>query len=188
MTATIITAIATFISTNIDDIFILMFLFAQTNTQKDKWSIVKGQYLGVSILLAFSILGASGLALIMEENARFLGVLPIIIAFKTIKEDKFKKKDEEDAEDKSPSILTSAGLAIANGGDNIGILIPVFIRYGIKEISITWIVFTLLIGLWCHIGYKAACWPALRGLIRKYKSTAVFIVLSGIGFWILFSL
>ena len=188
MTATIFTAIATFISTNIDDIFMLMFLFAQTNAPKDKWNIVIGQYLGASILLAASILGASGLSLIMENNARFLGIFPILIALKTLIEDKYSKSNEEKAKDKSPSILAAAGLSIANGGDNIGILIPVFTRYGIKEISITLAVFMLLMGIWCFIGYKAACWPALRDFIRKYRSITVFTVLSVIGFWILFSL
>ena len=188
MATTIFTAIATFISTNIDDIFLLMFLFAQTDARKDKWSIVIGQYLGSSILLALSILGASGLSLIMEENARLLGVFPILIAFKTIMEDKYGKKNEEDAKDKSSFLLTTAGLAIANGGDNLGILIPLFAQYKAKEITITVIIFMLLMGLWCFFGYKAACWPALRDFIRKYRTITVFTVLAVIGFWILFSL
>ena len=59
----ILTSTLSFISTNIDDIFMLMLFFAQCNTLRAKAKVAAGQNLGIGVLTALSLLGAFGLRL-----------------------------------------------------------------------------------------------------------------------------
>ena len=65
---------AAFIATNIDDIFILMLLFAQTNDRIEKGRVAAGQYLGMVVLTAVSLLGAFGLGYVPSYYIRYLGL------------------------------------------------------------------------------------------------------------------
>jgi cadmium resistance protein CadD (predicted permease) len=67
MLGILITSIASFASTNIDDIFILMILYSQVNEKIKKRDIVIGQYLGIGILVVLSILGAFGLHFLPQK-------------------------------------------------------------------------------------------------------------------------
>jgi cadmium resistance protein CadD (predicted permease) len=79
MASVIITAITSFVSTNIDDIFVLMVLFSQTTRYK---SVVIGQYCGIGLLFCISILGTLGVNFLPEKYIGFLGVLPILLGIR----------------------------------------------------------------------------------------------------------
>ncbi len=92
MLETIITAILSFASTNIDDIFVLMILYAQVNEKMKKRDIVLGQYLGIGILVALSILGAFGLHFLPQKYTGALGLLPIALGIKSWVDHQREKK------------------------------------------------------------------------------------------------
>ena len=73
-------AAAAFVSTNLDDIFILMLLFAQAEKRAAKGRIVAGQYLGLGALTAGSMLCALGLGRIPQIWLRLLGLVPMALA------------------------------------------------------------------------------------------------------------
>lgn len=79
MIGTIITSIISFISTNIDNIFVMMLLYAQVNKKSKKKYIAIGQYIALAILVAISILGAFGLNSIPQKYIGLLGILPIAL-------------------------------------------------------------------------------------------------------------
>lgn len=207
MISTIITALVSFFSTNIDDIFILMLFFSQVNKDIKVKHIVIGQYLGIGALTAISIAGALGISIIPQEYVGLLGLVPIYLGIKEYIEYKkeIKNNVEEEAqateeniqeqvflnqENKtlvsirkfiSPSILKVAGVTIANGGDNIGIYIPLFSSMKLYSILITVIVFLLLTGVWCFIGFKLAEHPFVNKNIEKYKHIFVPIIFIVLG-------
>ncbi|MBU5426786.1 cadmium resistance transporter [Tissierella pigra] len=82
MIGSMVTSIISFISTNIDDIFVLMILYSQVNDKMKKSYIVTGQYLGISILVMLSLLGAFGLLILPEKYVGILGIIPIILGIK----------------------------------------------------------------------------------------------------------
>lgn len=207
MISTIITALVSFFSTNIDDIFILMLFFSQVNKDIKVKHIVIGQYLGIGALTAISIAGALGISIIPQEYVGLLGLVPIYLGIKEYIEYKkeIKNNVEEEVQDTeeniqeqvvlnqenktlvsirkfiSPNILKVAGVTIANGGDNIGIYIPVFSNMKLYSILITVIVFLLLTGVWCFIGFKLVEHPFVNKNIEKYKHIFVPIIFIVLG-------
>lgn len=207
MISTIITAIVSFFSTNIDDIFILMLFFSQVNKGMKARHIVAGQYLGMGALIAISTIGALGTSIIPKEYVGLLGLIPIYLGVKEyINHKKEIKNDHEQAvQDKkdsieekvvfneenkllvftkkviSTSIIKVASVTFANGGDNIGIYIPLFSSMNLYSILITVIVFLLLTGVWCFIGFKLAEHPFVNKNIEKYKHIFVPIIFIVLG-------
>jgi cadmium resistance protein CadD (predicted permease) len=114
--------VASFTSTNIDDILVLMLFFSQVNSNVKKHNIVIGQYLGIGALTIISIIGALGVSIIPQKYVGLLGLVPIYLGIKAYVD--HKKESIEDENFINASIATVCGVTIANGGDNIGIYIP----------------------------------------------------------------
>lgn len=54
MAAVFLTAVLSFVSTNIDDIFVLMILYTQMENARGMVQIAAGQYLGIGALAALA--------------------------------------------------------------------------------------------------------------------------------------
>ena len=123
--------IAAFVSTNIDDLFILMVFFATPRFPSSQ--IVLGQYIGIGSLIGVSLAG-SLIALVLPHNLiGLIGLFPVAIGIKELL-DLHKKSDEED-EKISKKLLWSKKtqlpfLIVAavtfSGGEEIGIYTTLF--------------------------------------------------------------
>src|SRR5690242_12508420 len=78
----IITSVIAFVSTNIDDVFILI-LFYGNNKFKER-EILVGQFLGIIALIAVSLIGSLIGLLIDPVYIGLLGLLPIYLGVKGI--------------------------------------------------------------------------------------------------------
>lgn len=202
MAATIVTAMISFVSTNIDDIFVLTLLFCQTDKTMKKSDIVMGQYIGIGILVGISLLGAFGLNLFPEKYVGLLGFLPIFLGIKAWLDDRQKEESDisqtegdiqesteaEDAQAKRKTksqILTVMLITLANGADNIGIYVPLFSRFSFGQLMITVVIFMLMIGLWCLIGSQLGNYPLIKTKIQQYRHLLVPIVFIGLGIFII---
>ena len=214
MISTVITAFVSFASTNIDDIFILMLFFSQINNDMRIRHIVIGQYLGIGALTTISIIGALGVSIISHEYVGLLGLVPIYLGIKAYVDHKKESKDNKNAYQQenqngenskfkestatqgkriitfiksfiNPSVVKVFSVTVANGGDNIGIYIPLFASMNLFDILITVIVFVLLILLLCFIGLKLSKNPFIQKNIEKYKHIFVPIIFIGLGIFIL---
>lgn len=182
MITTVITAIITFVSTNIDDIFILMLFFTEVKEGLKTKHIITGQFLGIGILVVISIIVSRGMLFLPKGYLNLLGIIPIYIGVKGLIN---RNKEEEVKKSKKDGILKVASITIANGGDNLGIYIPLFSSMNKEALLITMIIFTLLTGLWCYIGFKLSKNSFIEEKLEKYKSVAVPIVFICIGLYIL---
>ena len=90
MIASLFTSIIAYISTNMDDIFVLMILLAQS-PKGTKGRLVTGHFLGVGILTAVSMLGSLGLQNLPLHYVGILGLVPIGLGIKAW----FHRDDEE---------------------------------------------------------------------------------------------
>lgn len=133
MGATILSALAVFISTSIDYLLILTIIFVQTRSKKGILHVVGGQYLGIAILVIASLLIAFILHFIPEEwIIGLLGLIPIILGIR-IAIKKEGDEEENEAEEVNEKLETAKAnwlfwtitlITIASGGDNLGIYIP----------------------------------------------------------------
>ena len=124
MVETLVLAVAAYIGTNIDDIFLDTILFAQAQNKAQRRSLYFGQQIGVGFLALVSVLGAWGLKTVSPKQVGLLGFVPIVMGVKGLI-DYFKGTDDDDDEITASGgglsfMVTMATLTISGGADNIG--------------------------------------------------------------------
>lgn len=195
----IITAVVAFATTNIDDIFLLILFFSQVNATFRPQHIVTGQYLGFAVLVGVSVLGYFGTLAIPSTWIGLLGLLPITLGIrkllnretespKTIPSVASSMQARRQAALSSlfhPQTISVASITIANGGDNIGIYVPLFARGSLWHLGITIIVFFLLMGLWCFLGASLGRHPTIAHVLERSGHVLVPFILIGLGIFIL---
>lgn len=179
MIASLFTSIIAYISTNIDDIFVLMILLAQA-PKGAKGRLVTGHFLGVGILTAVSMLGALGLQNLPLHYVGILGLVPIGLGIKA-----WFHRDDEEMEAKAVGLLSMAMITLGNGADNIGVYIPLFTGFSSAERIGAVIVFAVMTALWVFLANMLAEFPKIKSVIEKYKAIAIPVVFIALGVFII---
>lgn len=191
MLQTILTAIAVYVSTSIDYLFILLIIFSQSHTKQGIRQIYWGQYLGTGILVAVSLFAAYVLNFIPQDwIVGLLGLIPIGLGIRVALVGE-EEEEEEEVVEKIESgginrlFWTVSLITIASGGDNLGIYIPYFTSLSISEIVIALIVFAISIAVLCYISYRLAKIYFVSETLEKYERIIVPIVFIGLGLYIM---
>jgi cadmium resistance protein CadD (predicted permease) len=183
--------IAAFVSTNIDDLFILMVFFA--TLRFPSFQIVLGQYIGMGSLMGISLVG-SLITLILPQNIiGLIGLFPIAIGIKELLEF-HKKGDKEDDEKLTKKLrrkkiqlpfLTVAAVTFS-GGEEIGIYTTLFATNNEVAAIITLIsVVMVLTAFWCFLANYLVKHSFLADIFRSIGSRVLPYVLIGLGLYIL---
>ncbi len=195
----ILQGITAFVATNLDDIVVLMVFFAQVNAKFRPWQIVAGQYLGFGMLLLLSLPGYFGGRLVPAHWIGLLGLVPLGIGLKML----FSPNDE--AEDAiqvlesaasnrlqrllafvPPQVLQVGAITVANGGDNLGIYVPLFASKNLAGLLIILATFLLLVGVWCYVAWRLVKHPIISRALGKYGDRLIPWVLMALGCYILY--
>ena len=122
-----------------------------------------------------------------------MGLVPIAIGIKELLElwNNKNKLDEEEQEVSKEklmlqskkkgyyhhlSFLAVAAVTISNGGDNIGIYIPLFASYNSSsEVTTLISVFMVMTAVWCAIGYYLVKHPLLERRMRRFGQYRIAI-------------
>lgn len=188
------TGLTAFTATNLDDILILMLFFSQVNALFRKRHIVAGQYLGFAALVLASLPSFFGSLLLPRPCIGLLGLVPIAIGVSRLVnagEDKDTDSDETPAQPTwfssliSPQAYSVAAVTFANGGDNIGIYMPLFASCTWQTLVIILSVFFSLVGVWCFAAYQLTRVPAIADNLTRYGNHLVPFVLISLGVLIL---
>lgn len=191
MLQSIISAIAVYISTSIDYLFILLVIFSQSHTKKGFRQIFWGQYLGTGILVAGSLFAAYVLNFIPQDwIIGLLGLIPIYLGIRVAMGAEEEAEEEEVVEKlksggSSRLFWTVSLITIASGGDNLGIYIPYFASISFSEIVIAVVVFAISIAVLCYISYRLAKISFVADTLEKYERIIVPVVFIGLGIFIL---
>lgn len=190
MLQSIFSAIAVYISTSIDYLFILLIIFSQSHTKKGLRQIFLGQYLGTGILVAVSLFAAYVLNFIPQDwIIGLLGLIPIFLGIRValVGEEEEEEEVVEKLESRGTNrfFWTVALITIASGGDNLGIYIPYFASLSFSEIVTALIVFAISVAVLCYISYKLAKISFVSETLEKYERILVPIVFIGLGIYIL---
>jgi cadmium resistance protein CadD (predicted permease) len=185
----IITSVLAFISTNIDDIFILTLFYG--NRRFKSTEIVIGQLLGISTLIGISIIASLAGLIIDKAYIGLLGFLPIYLGIKSLWHALKKSDDEttdnfEIAQHSKRHVLGIAGVTIANGGDNVGIYIPLFAALSYADEVVTIVVFLLMTLVWCALAKYLTDHPYVAKIIDRYGHIVAPVVLVFLGIFILY--
>ncbi|MFV8243369.1 cadmium resistance transporter [Mycolicibacterium peregrinum] len=131
-------AVGMFAVTNIDDVVILALFFGQAAPSRSaSVRVVIGQYLGFIAILAVSALGAFGATMLPPQAVPYLGFLPLALGLRAAWHLWRRRRAEPGAD--QPATPPRAGVAqvatvtFANGGDNIGVYVPVFAVAGTTD-------------------------------------------------------
>jgi cadmium resistance protein CadD (predicted permease) len=178
-----------FAVTNVDDILILSLFFARgAGRHGSGRRIVLGQYLGFAAILAVAVAAAFGATFLPEAAVPYLGLLPLALGLKSAWQ-AWRHRDGGDgaapAGDGGPKALEVAAVTFANGGDNIGVYVPVFATSGLGGMSVYATVFLLLVAVWCCAGRFFATRPVVAGALSRWGHILLPAVLIAIGVLIL---
>ena len=186
MVTDLLGAVGLFIATNIDDIIVLSLFFARGAGQAGTTlRILAGQYLGFAGILAATILVILGADAFLPTEAIPLA-LGLWAAWQAWQGD---DDDDDDAKvsGKNVSALIIAGVTFANGGDNIGVYVPVFLNVGTATVIIYCVVFLILVAGLVLSAKFVATRPPIAEVLERWEHVLFPIVLIGLGIFILVS-
>uniref|UniRef100_UPI000B85FD4B cadmium resistance transporter n=1 Tax=Actinoplanes derwentensis TaxID=113562 RepID=UPI000B85FD4B len=183
-------AVGLFAVTNVDDILILALFFAQgAGHRSSTRNIMAGQYLGFAGILGVAVAAAFGATFLPAEAIPFLGLLPLALGIKAGIQAWRHRRDDEDEKSgdaaRAPGVAEVAAVTFGNGGDNIGVYVPVFASAGAGGMTVYVVVFLLLVAVWVAAGRFFATRPVIARALGRWGHVLLPVVLIGIGLLIL---
>jgi cadmium resistance transport/sequestration family protein len=194
----IVQGLAAFVATNLDDVVVLMVFFGQMNSAGRARNIVAGQYLGFALLILLSLPGYFGGRLVAPQWIGLLGLVPLGIGIKLLFANDASEEEQTSTQTVSssrlsrllaflpPQILQVAAVTVANGGDNIGIYVPLFASKNLEGLLTILGVFAVMVGVWCYVAWRLIRQPSIGQVFNKYGDRlvpGVFIILGGYILW-----
>ncbi|MCI7552178.1 MAG: cadmium resistance transporter [Actinomycetaceae bacterium] len=196
MLLTITQAIVLFAATNIDHLLVLTLLFAHGAHRAHTFrQIMLGQYIGFGAMLGVITLAAFGIIRLLPPwIAPWFGLIPLFIgvraAWKTWRSSGEDDDDElgevaERIEGKPLSVALIAAITFANGGDEIGVYLPVFVQAEPWQIAVYLIVFLLLVTPVVHLARFITSRKPIAEALERWETVLFPAVLIALGIIIL---
>ncbi|MBH8565849.1 cadmium resistance transporter [Nostoc sp. CENA67] len=201
--STLLIGISAAFATTFDDNLYLTAFFGKVNHHFRPKHIILGEFLGFTALVLASMPGFLGGLVIPEAWIGLLGLLPIAIGISHL----LSRKVEEEAiqavsvlsstapsHSRKKSLLATirdpqtyrvSAVTIANGGNNIGIYVPLFASSNLPSLGVILCVCYATVGLWCFLSYHLTSNPLLAPVLARYGRKVFPFVLMYVGFSIL---
>jgi cadmium resistance protein CadD (predicted permease) len=181
----IFAAAGVFAGTDVDDLIVLTVLFLGARAaRRPVWRIWAGQYAGISVLVAVSLLAALGLTLIPDRFVPLLGLVPLGLGgWGLIRA--VRGGDEDEPPVSAHGVLPVAAITIANGADNIAVYTPVLRTMGTGDVLALLAVFAGLVAVWCVIASGLGSHRRVIAVVERYGRWLVPFVFLAIGVVIL---
>ncbi|GAD83335.1 cadmium transporter [Nocardia asteroides NBRC 15531] len=178
-----------FMVTNIDDIIVLSLFFAQGAGQRGTTrAILVGQYLGFGAILGTSVLVAVGATVFLPEAAiAYFGLVPLLLGILAAWRSWRDADDDDEGKTagKKVAVWTVAVVTFANGGDNIGVYVPVFVTIGTSAVVAYSIVFLVLVAVLVVVARYLATRKPVAAVLERWEHVLFPAVLIGLGIVIL---
>ncbi len=192
MIENLIIGVGLYASTNIDDIFLTMAFFA--DRRLDRRAVVAGKFVGIGGLVLASTIAAACALVVPSEWIALLGLVPLGLGIHQLwsswrRGSSNESGDGGDGIDAPPAtisaqVLSVAGVTAANGGDNLGVYVPVFAK-DLSAIPAYLIVFVAMTIVWCVGGYLLVSHKLVASTMQRLSKVLLPYVLIALGIWIL---
>jgi cadmium resistance protein CadD (predicted permease) len=181
-------AVVLFISTDLDDVFVLLGFFADPRFRIRH--IVAGQFIGIAVLYAVSVLGSLVSLVMPIAFVGLLGLVPITMGLKSAWELWTSSDASEQVSRGSPigraNIAAVFAMTVANGGDNVSVYTPLFAMQSASNIAIMGAVFGIMTGIWLNFAYWLTRHRAIGAPVRRYARVLMPFVFIALGVSILY--
>jgi cadmium resistance protein CadD (predicted permease) len=197
---TLIIAISAAFATTFDDNLYLTAFFGKVNHAFRPKNIIIGEFVGFTTLVLASLPGFFGGLVLPEAWVGLLGILPIIIGISHLMN---RGEQEDTVQDvsvnfsnsakpkrhkksfiatlKDPQTYRVSAVTIANGGNNIGIYVPLFASSNFPSLAVILCVCYCAIGLWCFVSYNLTRNPLMASVMTRYGRKVFPFVLIYLG-------
>lgn len=182
---TILTMIVTFIATGIDEMVILILLFAHAKNQNQIRQVYIGQQIGMTFIILLTLLAVYGIASFFTGKwTGIIGFLPIIIGLMELLEG--DEENENEALLQKSAIFSNLSLrvalvAIVGGAEELAIYIPYFTSLHSQDMLLALITFVIMVPVWCAICHRLGSMNKVYQVIKRYERVIIPIVFIGIG-------
>ncbi|QHG18022.1 cadmium resistance transporter [Nostoc sp. ATCC 53789] len=202
--STLIIGISVAFATTFDDNLYLTAFFGKVNRSFRPKHIIIGEFLGFTTLVCASLPGFFGGLLIPSTWIGLLGLLPIAIGIsnfisreeegETVQAVSVELKSPVKSERQNKSLLATirdpqtyrvSAVTIANGGNNIGIYVPLFASSNLPSLSVILCVCYFSIGVWCFLSYNLTRNPLMTPVLTRFGRKVFPFVLIYLGLSIL---
>lgn len=182
-----------FISTNLDDMVVLLLLNEEIiNRRLRVREVMYGQVAGILVIGAVSWLVSIGLSQFAPSLTRWLGILPILIGLKMLITNLRNTPGDEQTipvQTKSwQNVLAILGLTLAGGGDNLAVYIPVLQHTTPIRAAVMILLFIPLTLGWIGLSILIARIPPIKWVLAQYTDKLVPAIFIGLGILLLFNI
>lgn len=197
----ILTAASAFSATNLDDILILTLLFSSPDQRLRPLHVVSGQVLGFALLVLLSLAPLLGRSLLPLSWLGMLGLLPISLGVSGLLEllESGHGTAAGQAAGRPPSaeplslplvfpaggalapVLAVALLTAANGGDNVGVYLPLFASASTADLMVMLLTFAVGLAIWCLLAWWLTRLGGLAEALQRWGSRLTPPLLIGLG-------
>ncbi|MEH1839106.1 MAG: cadmium resistance transporter [Nostoc sp.] len=201
--STLIIGISTAFATTFDDNLYLTAFFGKVNRSFRPKHIVLGEFLGFTALVFASLPGFFGGLIIPSTWIGLLGLLPVAIGISNlisqeeedtvqavsidltsrVKSGRQKKSLLETIRD--PQTYRVSAVTIANGGNNIGIYVPLFASSNLPSLGVILCACYFTVGMWCLLSYNLTRNPLMAPVLTRFGRKIFPFVLIYLGLSIL---
>jgi cadmium resistance protein CadD (predicted permease) len=181
----LVTAVAVFAGTTVDDLVILMALFAarRANGRPRAGAIVTGQYVGFAMILGVALLAAAGLQIVPDRWIGLLGLIPIGFGGWELR--RLRHSDKDSHPPLASTAIRIGTITFANGADNISVFAPLFRTLHVTGSLVATGLFLILVGVWCAGAALLGSHPALVAVLSRVSHWLVPAVFIAVGVLIL---
>ncbi|MEH2148492.1 cadmium resistance transporter [Nostoc sp.] len=201
--STLIIGISVAFATTFDDNLYLTAFFGKVNRSFRPKHIVLGEFLGFTALVFASLPGFFGGMIIPSTWIGLLGLLPIAIGISNF----ISREEQEEtvqavsvdltpvksgrqkksllATIRDPQTYRVSAVTIANGGNNIGIYVPLFASSNLPSLGVILCVCYFTVGAWCLLSYNLTRNPLMTPVLTRYGRKIFPFVLIYLGLSIL---
>jgi cadmium resistance protein CadD (predicted permease) len=182
-------AVGLFISTDLDDVLVLLGFLADPRFRIRQ--IVTGQFIGIAILYAVSVIGSSVSLIMPAAFIGLLGLVPIAMGLKSAWElCRSAGPNAQVSDRRSPAgrtnIAAVVAMTVANGADNVSVYIPLFALQSGPDIALMGVVFAAMTALWLYLAYWLTRHRTIGVPVRRYTRLLMPFVFIALGIFILY--
>jgi cadmium resistance protein CadD (predicted permease) len=181
-------AVGLFISTDLDDVLVLLGFFADPRFRIRQ--IVAGQFIGIAMLYAVSVAGAWATLIMPRACIGLLGLVPLTMGLKSawelFSDDSSEQASKGGARAGRTNIAAVVAMTVANGGDNVSVYIPLFAMRPGSDIALMGVVFAVMTAVWLSLAYWLTRHRMIGAPVRRCTRVLMPFVFVTLGIFILY--